>query len=160
MALIGTHNNVTSTNQAIGISYKSMTNSSVTDYNIVSISIPEAGIWHINAEYRMGWCSFGRFCRGNLQCAAGGQHGTPWRMILENLSQRACNGNIALTNNWYITVKTGNSFSLSVELHIVNYDTTGSTLFQTTDSNGIPMMSARKVGTTTTGGSGIAIYGA
>ena len=158
MALIGTHNNVTSTNQSVGIAYKGMTQSSVTDYTVQSISIPEAGIWHINAEYRMGWCSFGRFCRGNIQCTAGGS--TPWRMILENLSQRACNGNIALTNSWYITVKTGNSFAITVELHIVNYDTTGSTLFQTTDANGIPFMTARKVGTTATGGAGIAIYGA
>ena len=155
MAVIGNINQEYMT--PVNVAYQSLNNSSPTQYTLASFSIPTAGIWKVSFDARMGWCSFTRFCRCNLQCPSGGS--SNWRLTLENLTQRACNGNITLAHNWTIDVKTGNSFSLSINLCIVNYDSGSSTLFHQNDGNGYTVLHAEKIATTSTGGSGIAAIG-
>lgn len=124
-----------------------------TWYNIGSIQIPSAGVWRIFANLRWADPSAGAYVRVNLATGttAGSVFSTA-RMQFEQLQATAGNLNIGVGSEWYVTFGTGITYPYSLYIGFQQGNGAGA-IFLQNDVNGISVMGANKIASTTSTGS-------
>ncbi len=135
--------NIRTTDQAV-IAYKNLDGSG--HFELKSFTIPERGIWQINAELRMGFSNNAGFFRTYYGVSsAGGQVGNA-RMIIENLgnsSNGTANANFSMCN----TFSFGEQLTYPYTVYLNGYQsgTASSSVFIQSDTNGYPTVHAIKL---------------
>ncbi len=113
-------------------------------------TIPSAGIWHIDAGFRMGWRDNTGFCYASIAHSnSSGDRFTDAKFLTERIATESTDANHIAPCHWIIECGSGMTFPHRMYFFVYEPDRSYTTLFTQDDANGVATVQCIKLRPTT-----------